>query len=491
MKLVLVGLLWVWATVVVAQKTDTTRRASQNLLLFPKDTSNANLEDKYILSELEKVQYATYSENLKEETLRKIVENQKLKTVSLEQKLLTERLKAEANRKQAETNRKQEDTRRKQELQNQQIKQLKINQLNQEVALQNRTRNSLFVGVLLLTLLGLSLLRSNRQLKNRNKSIQALSAENLLKEQEKQHILFTQNETLEQQVVARTAELESSLSRLKTTQAQLIQKEKLASLGELTTGIAHEIQNPLNFVNNFSEVSIELIGELKIELEKASSIQDKELENDLLEDLIQNQQKISLHGKRASAIIKGMLEHSRSSSGESTPTDLNKLAEEYLRLSYHGMRAKNKALTVDYELIQAENLPLINVFPQDIGRVLLNLLNNAFYATWQKAEKEAVAIQGQKTVYQPWVRVTTSVAHNSNRQGDGINIQISDNGSGIPDDILPKIFQPFFTTKPTGEGTGLGLSLAYDIITKGHGGTIEIDSKEGIGTSFIIFIPTS
>ena len=307
MKLICIGLLWVLTTAVIAQKTDTTRKAaSQNLLLFPKDTNNANLEDKYIVSELEKVQYATYSENLKEETLRKIVENQKLKTTSLEQKLLTEQLKAEAQRKQAEANRKQEETRRKQELQNQQIKQLKINQLNQEVALQNRARNSLFVGVMLLTLLGLSLLWSNRQLKKRNKSIQALSSENLLKEQEKQYILSTQNETLERQVVARTVELENSLSRLKTTQAQLIQKEKLASLGELTTGIAHEIQNPLNFVNNFSVINIDLIEELKAERAKLTGIRDEELENDLLDDLIQNQQKISHHGQRASAIIKGI-----------------------------------------------------------------------------------------------------------------------------------------------------------------------------------------
>ena len=491
MKLVVMGLLWVWAAAVVAQKTDTTRKVSQNLLLFPKDTSNANLEDKYILSELEKFQYTTYSENLKEETLQKIVENQKLKTTSLEQKLVTEQLKAEAQRKQAEANRRQEDTRRKQEVQNQQIKQLKINQLNQEVALQNRTRNSLFVGVMLLALLGLSLLWSNRQLKNRNKSIQTLSAENLLKEQEKQYILSTQNETLEQQVVARTVELESSLSRLKTTQAQLIQKEKLASLGELTTGIAHEIQNPLNFVNNFSEVSIDIIDELKIELAKTSGARDEELANGLLDDLSQNQQKISYHGKRASAIIKGMLEHSRRTSGESTPTDLNKLVDEYLRLSYHGMHAKNKALTVEYKLIPDESLPLINVVPQDIGRVLLNLLNNAFYATWQKAEKEAVAVQAQKIAYQPWVRVSTSVTDKSDRQGGGINIRITDNGPGIPEDILPKIFQPFFTTKPTGEGTGLGLSLAYDIITKGHNGTIEVDTNEGVGTSFIIFIPMS
>ena len=481
MKPLLFGLLCVWATTAVAQQTDTTQKVSQTPLLLPKDTSSANLEDKYILSELQKVQYANYSENLKEETLRKIVENQKLKTAGLEQRLLTEQLKAEAQRKQAEAAHKQEEARRKQERQKQQIKQLEISQLNQKVILQNRTRNSLFVGVALLSLLGLSLFWSNRQLKKRNKFIQTLSAEKLLNEQEKQQILATQNETLEQQVIERTVELETSLTNLKITQNQLIQKEKLASLGELTAGIAHEIQNPLNFVNNFAEVSQELVQELLDEEKKPVAEQDTDLRHDLLNDLAQNQQKINHHGKRASAIVKGMLEHSRTVSAERVPTDLNKLADEYLRLSYHGMRAQNKdsataQFRANYELITDETLPLVNVVPQNIGRVLLNLINNAFYAC---------GIEGTGSLNAQTPTVKVSIQHTEKQA----TIQVMDNGPGIPDAIKDKIFQPFFTTKPTGDGTGLGLSLSYDIITKEHNGTIEMNSIAGQGTTFTVCLP--
>lgn len=188
-----------------------------------------------------------------------------------------------------------------------------------------------------------------------------------------------------------------------------------------------------------------------------------------------------------------MLEHSRRASGESTPTDLNRLADEYLRLSYHGMRAKNKALTANYELLPDESLPIITVVPQDIGRVLLNLLNNAFYAVWQRVEQQDIGLSNQETAYQPWVRVSTIAVdkHPGQAPNGGIEIRITDNGTGISEDILPKVFQPFFTTKPTGEGTGLGLSLAYDIITKGHNGTLDVASKEGGGTTFVIFIPMS
>jgi two-component system NtrC family sensor kinase len=271
--------------------------------------------------------------------------------------------------------------------------------------------------------------------------------------------------------------LEKTISELRTTQAQLIQKEKLASLGELTAGIAHEIQNPLNFVNNFSELSIDLSQELKEEIEKVAIPQkDKEYIEEILGDLTQNQEKINHHGKRASSIVKGMLEHSRTGTGERQLTDINQLADEYLRLSYHGLRAKNNDFNSDYELITDEHLPKIEVVPQEIGRVLLNLISNAFYAINERAK------QGE-TDYQPKVTILTKTNDNQ------IVIQVQDNGTGIPDSIKAKIFQPFFTTKPTGEGTGLGLSLAYDIVTKGHGGTLEVESMEGAGTTFAVKLP--
>jgi len=286
--------------------------------------------------------------------------------------------------------------------------------------------------------------------------------------EEKQQILAAQNELLEQQVEQRTAELKAS-------QNQLIQKEKLASLGELTAGIAHEIQNPLNFVNNFSEVSEELVEEVKQEREVGSEKRDENLINELLDDLTQNLQKINHHGKRAASIVSGMLEHSRTSTGERVPTDINKLAGEYLRLAYHGMRAKDRNFNSDYELISDPNLPQINVVPQEIGRVLLNLYNNAFYAVHQR--------HLQDPNHTPTVLVSTKQLDNQ------IIIKVKDNGMGMSESVKAKIFQPFFTTKPTGEGTGLGLSLSYDIITKGHGGTLEVESVEGEGAEFIIHLP--
>ncbi|MFN3379988.1 MAG: ATP-binding protein [Runella zeae] len=327
--------------------------------------------------------------------------------------------------------------------------------------------------------LAISFSKTNKELIEKLQENNELSKQNLRQEQEKQQLLAAQNETLELQVKERTAQLEQSLEELKATQNQLIQKEKMASLGELTAGIAHEIQNPLNFVNNFSEVSMELAQELAEELDRDPI--DKELLKELAGDLTQNQQKINHHGKRASSIVKGMLEHSRNNTGEMQLTDLTALADEYLRLSYHGLRAKDKTFNAEFKGEFDEKLPKLKVMPQEIGRVLLNLLNNAFYAVH---EKELLKIPN----YQPLVTVSTHYREDD-KQGAWAEISVKDNGMGIPDAIKTKIFQPFFTTKPTGEGTGLGLSLSYDIVTKGHNGTFLMESKEGEGTEFIISLP--
>ncbi|SFQ52134.1 tetratricopeptide repeat protein [Parafilimonas terrae] len=271
---------------------------------------------------------------------------------------------------------------------------------------------------------------------------------------------------------------ESTLSELKSTQAQLIQSEKMASLGELTAGIAHEIQNPLNFVNNFSEVNEELITELIDEIDNNNIPEVKAI----AADLQQNLSKINYHGKRADAIVKGMLQHSRKSSGAKEPTDINALCDEYLRLSYHGLRAKDKNFNAEFKTSLDENAGKINIIPQDIGRVLLNLFNNAFYAVNERRKNE-----GEK--FKALISVATQRVHNSPSGNESIEIKVIDNGNGIPQNVINKIFQPFFTTKPTGEGTGLGLSLTYDIITKQHNGTINVESKEGEGTTFIITLP--
>jgi signal transduction histidine kinase len=287
---------------------------------------------------------------------------------------------------------------------------------------------------------------------------------------------------LEEKVALRTNELkeekekvESTLKDLKNTQAQLIHSVKMASLGELTAGIAHEIQNPLNFVNNFSEVNSELIDEIKVAVQAGNT---SEVLN-LAEDVKQNLQKVSHHGKRADAIVKGMLAHSRSSSGEKQLTNINGLADEYLRLSYHGLRAKDNKFNAEFKTNFDPDLPKLNVVPQDIGRVLLNLINNAFQACTGRS-LGAVKGYGDK----PNVTVTTRKTENE------VQISVADNGPGIPDGIKDKIFQPFFTTKPAGQGTGLGLSLSYDII-KAHGGDISLISDERIGSTFIIHLPLS
>ena len=262
------------------------------------------------------------------------------------------------------------------------------------------------------------------------------------------------------------------VEELKATQAQLVHAEKMASLGELTAGIAHEIQNPINFVKNFSEVNAELIEELKDEIDKGEMEEIKAIANDIHD----NEEKIIHHSKRADGIVKGMLQHSRTTTSKKEPTDINELADEYLRLAYHGKRAKDKSFNADFKLEHDEKLPKIGVIPQDIGRVLLNLFNNAFHAVDTKAKER---VDG----YKPRVTVSTKLLNGN------IEVRVKDNGPGIPDNHLKKIFQPFFTTKPTGEGTGLGLSLAYEIITKGHGGELKVETKEGELITFLIKIP--
>jgi two-component system, NtrC family, sensor kinase len=322
-------------------------------------------------------------------------------------------------------------------------------------------------------LLALEYARTNRSLKDRIVEVEQLSQKTLAQEQEKQQILTAQKEVLEQQVTQRTAELKQSLHNLKATQVQLIQSEKMASLGELTAGIAHEIQNPLNFVNNFSETNAELLEELEQELNEGNLDEAKTIAKNVKE----NEQKISNHGRRADSIVKNMLQHSRSSKGERQPTDINALVDEYLRLAYHGLRAKDKSFNADFNTAFDERIGKINIVPQEIGRVLLNLFNNAFYAVHEQLKKLG-------TGYEPRVVVSTE------RTDDTVEITVKDNGMGISKNLQDKIFQPFFTTKPTGDGTGLGLSLSYDIV-KAHGGQLKVESDEGQGTAFIISLPLS
>ena len=323
----------------------------------------------------------------------------------------------------------------------------------QKVAFQTTLRMYLLVAIILFFLvLAIVFWRNNRQKQKAN------------------HILSEQKEEIETQ----RDNLGQALKELKNTQTQLIQSEKMASLGELTAGIAHEIQNPLNFVNNFSDVNQEMLIELREELDKG----DVEDAKAIAADIEQNEVKINHHGKRADAIVKGMLQHSRTSSGQKEPTDLNALADEYLRLSYHGLRSKDKNFNAELSTHFDEKLLKVNIIPQDIGRVLLNLFNNAFYAVNQK---QKIAGEG----YKAEVSVSTSFINGQ------VILAVKDNGIGIPDTIKEKIMQPFFTTKPTGEGTGLGLSLTYDIVVKGHGGKIEVNTNEGEFTEFQIILPLS
>jgi two-component system NtrC family sensor kinase len=316
-----------------------------------------------------------------------------------------------------------------------------------KVAYQNQLKQyALIAGLAVLLLIAFFLYLNNR------------------KEKKAKNILQNKNEIIEQ-----------TLNHLKSTQSQLIQSEKMASLGELTAGIAHEIQNPLNFVNNFSEVNTELIDELKDEIDKGNIEEVKIIANDIKE----NEQKINHHGKRADAIVKGMLQHSRSSSGQKEPTDINALADEYLRLAYHGLRAKDKSFNALMKTDFDKSIGNINIIPQDIGRVILNLLTNAFYAASLPSK---VGFSDSDLSKTPTVWVSTK------KEGNKVLISVRDNGPGIPQKVLDKIFQPFFTTKPTGEGTGLGLSLSYDIV-KAHGGEIKIETKEGEGSEFIITLP--
>ena len=306
---------------------------------------------------------------------------------------------------------------------------------------------------------------------------------------ERNRIIQRERQRILQRELAQAKEIEKAYSELKAAQAQLIQSEKLASLGELTAGIAHEIQNPLNFVNNFAELSVDLAEELNEEIDKDPI--DKALIKELMGDLTQNQQKINHHGKRAASIVTGMLQHARTSTGTKEPTDLNALADEYLRLSYHGLRAKDSTFNAKMETDLDPSIGKLEVVPQDIGRVFLNLINNAFYATQQRRLGIGeLGIGGLGDEYEPTVSVSSHMVPPLGGQGAGqVVFKIKDNGTGIPDHVKAKIFQPFFTTKPTGQGTGLGLSLAYDIVTKGHGGTLEVETIEGEGTEFIIQLP--
>lgn len=312
---------------------------------------------------------------------------------------------------------------------------------------------------------------------------------------EKTEWMEKQNLQLELKVSQRTIELSESLTILKEAQAQLIQSEKMTSFGELTAGIAHEIQNPLNFVNNFSELNTEMLQELKTDMQKAPADRDENLQQELLNDLFANSEKINHHGRRADGIVKTMLQHSRGNTGTKEPTDINSLCDEYLKLAYHGLRAKDKTFNVRLETDFDESIGELNIVPQDLGRVILNLINNAFYACAAKRrlqmdlKQNPVLPESSTQEYLPIVHVKTTKMPFREGKSSCVQILVKDNGLGIPQKIKDKIFQPFFTTKPTGHGTGLGLSLAYDIITNGHGGELLMESKEGEGTSFTISLP--
>ncbi|NEU09758.1 tetratricopeptide repeat protein [Flavihumibacter sp. R14] len=332
-------------------------------------------------------------------------------------------------------------------------KQAEVNMLNRQ------KRNERYLTVSLGIILGLSIIILSILIRNNQNKQKAYKILNLQK----------------QETDAQKAKAEEALSELQLTQKQLIQAAKMASLGELTAGIAHEIQNPLNFVNNFAEVTVELLGELREGVMNKLTAPDKAEADDIINNLADNLKKIGNHGKRADSIIKGMLQHSRSGTGKKELTDINALANEYLRLSYHGLRAKDNNFDASYTTEFDQNIGKVEILPQDIGRVLLNLYNNAFYAVEEKRKQGNCA-------YEPHICVRTKKVDSK------IELSVKDNGMGIPQKVLDKIFQPFFTTKPAGLGTGLGLSLSYDII-KAHGGELNVETKEGEFAEFTIQLP--
>ncbi len=342
-----------------------------------------------------------------------------------------------------------------------------------QINIETRVIIGISAMVILFTSFIIAFVISQRKKLQYHKNVNALH-------EEQQQILTKQNEVLEEKVQERTSELlqqketlQQLLNELKAAQSQLVQREKMASLGELTAGIAHEIQNPLNFVNNFSEVNMDLIDELK----DAISTNGNEDAIAIADNIKENEKKIVFHGQRADSIVKGMLQHSRSSTGQKELTDINALADEFLRLSYHGLRAKDKVFNAVIKTDYDKTLGKISIVPQDIGRVFLNLFNNAFYAVTEK--KKNILEKN----YEPTVWVSTK------KIGDNVEISVKDNGNGVPQKIRDKIFHPFFTTKPPGQGTGLGLSLSYDIVTKGHSGTLSVVTEEGSFAEFIVELP--
>jgi signal transduction histidine kinase len=347
-------------------------------------------------------------------------------------------------------------------------KQAQIEALNHQRKLQRFFLAGALTVLGFIIILAIVLYRNNRQKHKANIQLQ------------------NQKEVIEEQ----RNEADKTLKQLQRTQAHLIQSEKMASLGELTAGIAHEIQNPLNFVNNFSELNKELLNEMKDEIEKGNVNGVKSIAG----AVISNEEKINHHGKRADAIVKSMLQHSRSAVSVKEQTDINRLTDEYLQLAYHNWHAKDKSLpggvaefTASLKTDYDESIEKINVVPQDIGRVLLNIINNAFYSVSEK--KNALTLRqaqnepgSAEQLFEPTVSISTK------KLSDKVEIKVSDNGNGIPQNIVDKIFQPFFTTRPTGQGIGLGLSLSYDIV-KAHGGELKVNASGSGGAEFIIQLP--
>jgi len=326
---------------------------------------------------------------------------------------------------------------------------------DRKLAVQKAQRNIWLAGAIAFLILSFIMFRNYRQKQKAN------------------HLLQLQNVELEDQ----RDKIKKAMAELQQTQIQLIQKEKMASLGELTAGIAHEIQNPLNFVNNFSEVNFELGNELKKEVTEMSlSAEQQQWLHSITDEVLQNQEKITHHGKRAEAIVRNMLQHSHKNNGVKEPTDINALINECLQLSYRGFRNKHMAFETKIETNFDKTASRVQVIPQDISRVLLSLFNNAFYAVNERKKQ----LNGS---FQPAVLVSTK------KYGDYVAITVRDNGTGMSEKVIAKAFQPFFTTKPTGEGTGLGLSLSYDLVTRGHGGELNVESKEGEGAKFTIQLP--